>query len=175
MAQHLPGWFSADNVFFHAGWYVGSPTGMRIGPYGAEAIARQKSKEITKILCDATGEGERVRLVREILHQEWTAGEIRELTEPPEDEVSLRNKPVDLPVRKGEPKKVWFRTGRIFSVGNAFFVATREGVDVGPYNSEHEAIRDSKRLSKFLAQNDGSISAAQLIHEFKHRPVMWMV
>ncbi|MDA1073624.1 MAG: DUF6316 family protein [Proteobacteria bacterium] len=174
MTQHLPGWFSADHIFFNEGWYVGSPTGMHIGPYLEETIAQKKSREISEILSNAISDGDRVRLVRKIMHQEWTAGDIRKLTKSQELTVGANNAPVELPVRRGEPKKVWFRTGRIFSVAGAFFISTREGIEVGPYTSEHEAVRDSKRLAKFLADTDGSVSPAQLIHEFKHHPVMWI-
>lgn len=42
-------------------------------------------------------------------------------------------------IRRGEQEKVWFRTQRYFSVGSDWYVATREGVDVGPFKSRTEA------------------------------------
>lgn len=42
-------------------------------------------------------------------------------------------------VRKGEGEKVWFRADRCFSVGPDWYVATREGKDVGPFKSRKEA------------------------------------
>lgn len=34
-----------------------------------------------------------------------------------------------------EGNRVWFRMDRLFSVGNEWYVATREGQDIGPFKS----------------------------------------
>lgn len=48
-------------------------------------------------------------------------------------------------VRKGEPEKVWFRADRCFSVGNEWYVATREGKDMGPFKTRKEALNSVPR------------------------------
>ena len=41
--------------------------------------------------------------------------------------------------RQGESGKRPFRSGRLFKVDNEWYVATREGVNLGPYESREEA------------------------------------
>lgn len=55
--------------------------------------------------------------------------------------------------REGESKKVWFRTDRCFRVGDQWYVATREGKDVGPYSSRIEAERSVPRYVKIMKQD----------------------
>lgn len=44
-------------------------------------------------------------------------------------------------IRRGEQdqNKAWFRSQRCFAIGNEWYVATREGVNVGPFKSRKEA------------------------------------
>ena len=51
--------------------------------------------------------------------------------------------------RKGEDGHPPFRSERIFSVGNEWFFSTREGEDVGPFESKEEA---SAALTLFLRE-----------------------
>ncbi len=43
--------------------------------------------------------------------------------------------------REGEGERTWFRSDRFFTVGNQYYFATREGIDVGPYPNHHAAAR----------------------------------
>ncbi len=43
--------------------------------------------------------------------------------------------------RSGEAPKTWFRTDRFYTVGSDWFVATREGNDIGPFRSRNDAAR----------------------------------
>ena len=51
--------------------------------------------------------------------------------------------------RRGETGAIPFRTGRIFSVNDAWFFAVREGADLGPYPNKQEA---EAALIEFLRQ-----------------------
>lgn len=41
--------------------------------------------------------------------------------------------------RQGESDKTWFRGDRFFHVGEQWYFSTREGFEIGPYNSQDEA------------------------------------
>ena len=45
-------------------------------------------------------------------------------------------------VRKNETEKVWFRSDRFVQADRRWFYTTREGVQVGPFNSKIEAKDD---------------------------------
>lgn len=49
------------------------------------------------------------------------------------------NTPATKEVRLGEEDKHWFRCDRFFLIGNQWFFSTREGKDVGPYDSREQA------------------------------------
>jgi Domain of unknown function (DUF6316) len=42
--------------------------------------------------------------------------------------------------RKNETDKVWFRGNRCFSADGGWFISTREGVDIGPFESRQTAL-----------------------------------
>tara|TARA_A100001037_G_C15108313_1_gene617644 strand:+ start:896 stop:1216 length:321 start_codon:yes stop_codon:yes gene_type:complete len=68
--------------------------------------------------------------------------------------------------RAGETPKTWFRTERVFLSAGQWFFHTREGVDVGPYESQFEAEIEAGMLKELLrehGQGDGSLS---IIREF---------
>jgi hypothetical protein len=52
--------------------------------------------------------------------------------------------------RKGELAKVWYRTDRCFRVGEDWFIATREGDDIGPFKSRLAAERAAPKYVKIL-------------------------
>jgi len=74
--------------------------------------------------------------------------------------------------RSGEDDQLWFRTDRIFRADGAWYFATREGIDVGPYEHRDDARRDAKSLIRLLAQNPPhDVQAATLtIQQFMARP-----
>ncbi len=68
--------------------------------------------------------------------------------------------------RNKEEPRTWFRSERVFSVDGQWFFHTREGVDVGPYESQFEAEIEAgmlKELMRETAKGDNSLS---VIREF---------
>ena len=69
--------------------------------------------------------------------------------------------------RIDEKPKTWFRSERVFLSDEKWFFHTREGVDVGPYDSQFEAEIEAGMLRELLrereAKGDASIS---VIREF---------
>jgi hypothetical protein len=66
--------------------------------------------------------------------------------------------------RKNEQRQTWFRSGRFFSSNAQWYFHTREGIDVGPFNSEFEAQVEASILKSVL--KGGSVPALQVIREF---------
>lgn len=56
--------------------------------------------------------------------------------------------------RKGETGPVPFRSGRLFSVGDKWFFATREGPDRGPFDSREDAEAELRLFLRDLATAD---------------------
>ncbi len=170
MANAVPSWFAADQVFRgDDGWYIGSPDGFRVGPYPRRDTAGRRSEAITATLRRCRSTSDTVRTVRRFLHEQSTA-EGRRLrsgqTAPaPTGSVAAP------PVRAGEPQRTWFRTSRFFSVGEVWFFTTREGIDVGPYESKAAAQRDAARLLDILKATATEAEARLAIHQFNSRPV----
>lgn len=147
-------------------WYIGSPQGMHIGPYRDRKSAVLKSARIAKSLKLLKNDHERLQLVRKVLHQEWDSVDPgtdrrRKNAEPP---------PSAAPVREGEPQKHWYRSDRFFQVDGVWFFATREGIDVGPFNSEADAKRHERKLVALLKRTRSGQQAHRMIYEYKHRP-----
>jgi hypothetical protein len=69
--------------------------------------------------------------------------------------------------RYDEKPKTWFRSDRVFLSDQQWFFHTREGVDVGPYDSQFEAEIEAGMLKELLrehaAKGDASMS---VIREF---------
>ena len=69
--------------------------------------------------------------------------------------------------RQDEKPRTWFRSDRVFLSDQQWFFHTREGVDVGPYESQFEAEIEAGMLKELLreraAEGDGSMS---VIREF---------
>ena len=69
--------------------------------------------------------------------------------------------------RQNESPKTWFRSDRVFLSDDKWYFHTREGVDVGPYDSQFEAEIEGGMLKALLrergAQSGGSMS---VIREF---------
>ena len=70
--------------------------------------------------------------------------------------------------RHNESPRTWFRSDRVFLSDDHWYFHTREGVDVGPYESQFEAEIEAGMLKELLrergrGQGDGSMS---VIREF---------
>lgn len=67
--------------------------------------------------------------------------------------------------RKGEEGRIWFRSDRVFLLQpDSWFFRTREGIEIGPYETRFEAEIEAGLL-KGLLQNAGSHDACQAIVE----------
>jgi hypothetical protein len=172
MVESLPSWFQADNVFSYGGrWYFGSKGGLHVGPYADKPSAKSKSSEVASCLRQVTSDGQRLRYVRRLLHDEWDQVLIGIIS----NDESLCVERIDvLPppplVRRGEQSKSWFRSNRFFKVDDVWFFSTREGIDVGPFSNEDEAKKHESRLLSLLAQTETDEEAHLAIYEYKHRP-----
>ena len=59
MPGSLPTWIEADKVSSHKGrWYIGSQSGLHIGPYADKDVAESKGLFVTKRLLRARSDGE---------------------------------------------------------------------------------------------------------------------
>jgi hypothetical protein len=76
--------------------------------------------------------------------------------------------------RSGESDRVWFRTERIFFQNGRWYIATREGIDVGPFADARTARREARHLVKLLAEarKHGEQDAGLTIQQFIHRPIL---
>lgn len=64
-------------------------------------------------------------------------------------------------VRRNETEKVWFRGERCFSVDGSWYLATREGVNLGPFRDQPSAQRSMGVYLSSLNQrkNTGAFTA----------------
>ena len=60
--------------------------------------------------------------------------------------------------RKKEAPRTWFRSERVFLVDRRSFFHTREGVDVGPYETQFEAEIEAGMLKEFMRERTGEYS-----------------
>lgn len=67
--------------------------------------------------------------------------------------------------RTNEKAKTWFRSERVFLSDGAWFFHTREGVDVGPYESQFEAEIEAGMLKELLRER-GQGNCMDVIREF---------
>ena len=71
--------------------------------------------------------------------------------------------------RKGETTKTYFRAnGRATLIQGKWYFATREGIDVGPYESRQQAEAAAKRLAAALGTVRDPIAADKIIREFMY-------
>jgi hypothetical protein len=166
----LPQWFRADEVYAYNGqWYFGSREGLHIGPYAEKDVAKAKGTQVAKRLR-AMNEAQQLKFVRKVLDREWDnvsrlipktgIGDAAAGSEPPPKEA----------VRRGEGYRNWYRSGRYFQADGAWFFSTREGIDVGPFETELEAKKHERRLVTLLERSQSAEEAFQIIHEYKYRP-----
>lgn len=163
MSSSLPAWFPADRIYrARNGWHIGSSSGVSVGPYADESVARTASLRIQSALKRARNPTAQADVVRHFLRQQTP--------------VNVRDQPTApaISVRVGESSKFWARSSRYFTVDNVWFFQTREGVDVGPYCSKETMARDASRLSEILGamQDSGDAARRMAIYEFMRRPMI---
>ena len=68
--------------------------------------------------------------------------------------------------RTNEKAKTWFRSERVFLSDERWFFHTREGVDVGPYDSQFEAEIEAGMLKELLRERGQGSQCMAVIREF---------
>lgn len=68
--------------------------------------------------------------------------------------------------RRNEAPRIWFRSERMFLSDGKWYFHTREGVDVGPYDSQFEAEIEAGMLKELLRNGRGSEAPLSVIREF---------
>lgn len=167
MDTAIPAWFQSDQIFCQGSkWFIGSEESLHIGPYRDETLAKSKSYEVSRRLKKLAHESDRLRYVRKLLSEEWDniGAEAHLETE----EISLEN--VEEQVRQGETQKKWYRSNRFFQVQGIWFFSTREGIDVGPFDSESHAREHEQKLKSLLIKCKDDEKARQTIMAYKHQP-----
>ena len=167
MDAAMPAWFQCDQIYSQGSqWFIGSQESLHIGPYGDESVALSKSEEFCRKLKRMVNDGDRLRYVRKLLNDEWDA--IGPEAHLEVEEISMGE--VEEPVRAGEAQKQWYRSNRFFQVDGVWFFSTREGLDVGPFDSEKDARKHESALKSLLIKCADTESAKRTILEYKHRP-----
>jgi hypothetical protein len=69
-------------------------------------------------------------------------------------------------VRSNERPQTWFRSERVFLSDGNWYFHTREGVDVGPYDTQFEAEIEAGMLKELLRERAGEPDAMAIIREF---------
>lgn len=59
-------------------------------------------------------------------------------------------------VRSNEQPRTWFRSDRVFLSNGQWYFHTREGVDVGPYDTQFEAEIEAGMLKELLRERLGT-------------------
>ncbi|MCZ6710730.1 MAG: DUF6316 family protein [Gammaproteobacteria bacterium] len=68
--------------------------------------------------------------------------------------------------RSNEKKKTWFRSERVFVSNTQWYFHTREGVDIGPYDSQFEAEIEAGMLKELLREGEQGQRCMAVIREF---------
>ena len=147
-------------------WFFGSPSGLHIGPYGDRNIATEKGLRVVSRLNRLKSDKERLHYVRKVLRDEWKS--IKKQSRGSSSDADL--KPPLQSVRKGESAKTWFRAGRFHESEGVWFFDTREGIEVGPFETRKAAVHHERRLVAILAKAKTAGEAHSTIYEYKHRP-----
>jgi hypothetical protein len=68
--------------------------------------------------------------------------------------------------RSTEPPRTWYRSDRVFASNGSWYFHTREGVDVGPYDSQFEAEIEAGMLKELLLGRPTGEHALAVIRDF---------
>jgi hypothetical protein len=63
-------------------------------------------------------------------------------------------------------RRLWFRSPRVFCSDGRWYFHTREGIDLGPYESQFEAEIESEMLRELLQRSATRQGAVSVIREF---------
>lgn len=68
--------------------------------------------------------------------------------------------------KSDKERRLWFRSSRVFSSDDKWYFHTREGFDMGPYDTRFEAEVEAEMLKELLVEAEGGGSSAGVIREF---------
>lgn len=68
--------------------------------------------------------------------------------------------------RTKEEKRTWFRAERIFNCNGEWYFHTREGIDVGPYDSQLEADIEAEMLRELIRHASVQGKALSVLKDF---------
>lgn len=68
--------------------------------------------------------------------------------------------------RDNENKQTWFRSDRVFNCNGAWYFHTREGIDVGPYESQLEADIEAEMLRELIRHANVEGEALSVLKDF---------
>jgi hypothetical protein len=72
--------------------------------------------------------------------------------------------------RAGEPEKMRFRSSHVFPANGKWYFNTREGIDVGPFDTRSDAEINSTRLRLVLARISDPELARTVISRYTEIP-----
>jgi len=68
--------------------------------------------------------------------------------------------------RRNESRKTWFRSERVFNCNGQWYFHTREGIDVGPYESQLEAEIEATMLKELIKSSSVDGEALTVLRDF---------
>jgi len=68
--------------------------------------------------------------------------------------------------RRDESTKTWFRSDRVFNCNGKWYFHTREGIDVGPYESQLEAEIEAGMLKELIKSSQLDSEALGILRDF---------
>lgn len=75
--------------------------------------------------------------------------------------------------RNDKALRTWFRSDRVFNQNGAWYISTREGINIGPYPTRAQAQRDVQSLIEHLCEQRTGLAVqddALTIRQFIERP-----
>jgi hypothetical protein len=75
--------------------------------------------------------------------------------------------------RRQEALKTWFRSDRVFNSDGQWYFHTREGIEVGPYESQFDAELEAGLLKELLNSLSANESSEEVIREFVLDSFSW--
>jgi len=75
---------------------------------------------------------------------------------------SKDSKIVEIQPRKNEDGGTYFRSGRFFKVNDAHYFSTREGTEIGPYDSMESAAQGLDRYIVSITKDENIVLAKKL-------------
>lgn len=68
--------------------------------------------------------------------------------------------------RDDEQRQTWFRSNRVFNCEGVWYFHTREGIDVGPYESQLEADIEAEMLRELIRHANIQGEALSVLRDF---------